>query len=80
MQAANSKAVASYARTDAQTIVEFLLNIIPNTVMDAFARGEILPVLLFSILFGIAQWAAATRGPAAPHRREASRPFPRHPM
>jgi len=29
-----------------------MLNIIPNTVVDAFARGEILQVLLFSVLFG----------------------------
>jgi aerobic C4-dicarboxylate transport protein len=49
------KAVASYA-TSAQhlTAVEFLMNIIPTTVVDAFARGEILQVLLFSILFGMA--------------------------
>ncbi len=34
--------------------VEFLMNIIPLTVVDAFAKGEILQVLLFSVLFGIA--------------------------
>lgn len=33
---------------------EFLLNIIPESVVGAFAKGEILQVLLFSILFGIA--------------------------
>lgn len=33
---------------------EFLLNIIPHTVVDAFAKGEILQVLLFSVLFGVA--------------------------
>src|SRR3954454_1874553 len=33
---------------------DFLLNIIPTTVVDAFAKGEILQVLLFSILFGAA--------------------------
>ena len=31
---------------------EFLLNIIPNTLIDAFAKGEILPILLISILLG----------------------------
>ena len=36
------------------TTTDFLLNIIPNTVVDAFARGEILQVLLFSVLFGLA--------------------------
>jgi aerobic C4-dicarboxylate transport protein len=34
--------------------VDILLNIIPTTVVDAFAKGEILQVLLFSILFGLA--------------------------
>jgi aerobic C4-dicarboxylate transport protein len=34
--------------------VEFLLNIIPTTVLDGFVRGDILQVLLVSLLFGIA--------------------------
>ncbi|MBS0265328.1 MAG: dicarboxylate/amino acid:cation symporter [Planctomycetes bacterium] len=34
--------------------IEFILHIIPVTVVDAFARGEILQVLFFSILFGFA--------------------------
>jgi aerobic C4-dicarboxylate transport protein len=46
------KAYASSAQT--MTTVQFLLNIIPTTVVDAFARGEILQVLLFSIMFGLA--------------------------
>ena len=33
---------------------EFILNIIPTTLVDAFARGEILQVLLVSVLFGLA--------------------------
>lgn len=49
----DAKAVAQYAgKAKEQTIAEFLLNIIPNTVTDAFARGDILPVVLISILFG----------------------------
>jgi aerobic C4-dicarboxylate transport protein len=34
--------------------VEFLLNVIPDTVVGAFARGEVLQVLLFAVLFGLA--------------------------
>lgn len=34
-------------------IVEFILNIIPSSVIDAFAKGEILQVLLFAVLFGV---------------------------
>jgi aerobic C4-dicarboxylate transport protein len=37
-----------------QGIVEILLNIIPTTFVDAFAKGEILQVLLLAVLFGIA--------------------------
>lgn len=46
----------SHLTAGAQSLstVQFLLNIIPHTVVDAFAKGEILQVLLFSILFGIA--------------------------
>jgi aerobic C4-dicarboxylate transport protein len=49
----DAKAVAQYAgKAKEQSIVEFGLNIIPNTVIDAFARGDILPVVLISLLFG----------------------------
>src|SRR5256714_5467161 len=41
---------------------DFLLNIIPTTVVDAFAKGEILQVLLFSILFGFALHRFGGRG------------------
>jgi len=34
--------------------VDFLMNIVPTSVVDAFAKGEILQVLFFSILFGVA--------------------------
>src|SRR5262245_44018717 len=48
------KAVAAYTTTASHlTTVDFLMNIIPTTVVDAFAKGEILQVLLFSVLFGM---------------------------
>ncbi|MCG5234263.1 dicarboxylate/amino acid:cation symporter [Xanthobacter oligotrophicus] len=49
----DAKAVMSYAgKAQEQTIVEFLLNIIPNTIVDAFAKGDILSVVMISVLFG----------------------------
>jgi aerobic C4-dicarboxylate transport protein len=36
------------------TVVNFLLSIIPTTMVEAFARGEILQVLFVSVLFGVA--------------------------
>ena len=47
-------AVAQYSEAaHDQSIVGFLMNIIPDTVVGAFAGGEILQVLFFSILFGV---------------------------
>ncbi len=48
-----------------QGTVEFLLNIIPTTVMDAFAKGDILQVLLFSVLLGFAFASAGERARVA---------------
>src|SRR5204862_267314 len=45
-----------------QGTTEFLLNVIPNTVIDAFAKGEILQVLLFSVMFGFALHKFGGRG------------------
>ncbi len=51
----DTAAVAGYAGPDKlQSISEFLLNVIPLTVSDAFARGEILQILLISVLSGFA--------------------------
>jgi aerobic C4-dicarboxylate transport protein len=47
-----------------QSPVDFLLNVIPTTVVDAFAKGEILQVLLFAVLFGFALQRLGTRGAA----------------
>jgi aerobic C4-dicarboxylate transport protein len=49
------KAVADYAgQAKAQSVTDFLMHIIPNTVIDAFAKGDILQVVLLAILFGFA--------------------------
>jgi aerobic C4-dicarboxylate transport protein len=42
--------------------VDFLLNIIPASVVDAFAKGDILQVLLFSLLFGFSLAAMKETG------------------
>jgi aerobic C4-dicarboxylate transport protein len=47
-----------------QSVTEFLLNVIPTTVVDAFAKGEILQVLLFAVLFGFALQRLKPRGGA----------------
>ena len=45
-----------------QSVTDFLLNVIPTTVVDAFAKGEILQVLLFAVLFGFALQRLGARG------------------
>jgi aerobic C4-dicarboxylate transport protein len=58
----DAKAVADYAgQAKAQSVSDFLLHIIPNTVVDAFAKGDILQVLLVSVLFGFALSMAGPR-------------------
>ncbi len=58
----DAKAVAEYAgQAKAQSVTQFLMHIIPNTVVDAFAKGDILEVLLVAILFGFALSAMGKR-------------------
>jgi aerobic C4-dicarboxylate transport protein len=59
----DSKALSSYTEAaKTQHVSDFLLNIIPNSAVDAFAKGEILQVLLFSLLFGFSLAAMRERG------------------
>jgi aerobic C4-dicarboxylate transport protein len=59
----DSHAVADYAgQAKAQNATEFLMHIIPTTVTDAFAKGDILQVVFISILFGFGLSAAGARG------------------
>jgi len=59
----DAKAVADYAgQAKAQGVTEFLMHIIPTTVTDAFAKGDILQVVFVSILFGFGLSLAEGRG------------------
>jgi aerobic C4-dicarboxylate transport protein len=58
----DAAAVAGYVKQAAeQKSVDFVLNIIPDSVVGALARGDILQVLLFAILFGFALMAMGER-------------------
>ena len=58
----DAAAVATYAKQAAeQKSVDFVLNIIPDSVVGALARGDILQVLLFAILFGFSMMAMGER-------------------
>jgi len=57
----DTRAVADYAgQAKAQTVSDFLIHIIPTTIVDAFAKGDILEVVFVSILFGAAMSAAGS--------------------
>lgn len=61
----DTKAIATYTSTAASgsgSFTDFLLHIIPASVTDAFAKNEILQILLFSTLFGIALSHLGARG------------------
>ena len=61
--ALDTKSIAAYtAPGKMQGTVDFLLNVIPSSVIDAFAKGEILQVPLFSVLFGFALHKFGGRG------------------
>jgi len=49
-----SKVATYVTQGEGQSVVGFLLNVIPNTIVGAFANGDILQVLMFSVIFGFA--------------------------
>jgi aerobic C4-dicarboxylate transport protein len=62
---ADPAAVANFAKQAGEMkSVDFVMNIIPDTVVGAFAKGDILQVLLFAVLFGFALLALGERGAA----------------
>ncbi len=59
----DAKSIAAYtAPGKMQSTTDFLLNVIPSSVVDAFAKGDILQVLLFSVMFGFALHKFGGRG------------------
>jgi aerobic C4-dicarboxylate transport protein len=60
---ADAGAVAGYLKQAGEMkSVDFVLNIIPDSVVGAFAKGDVLQVLLFAILFGFSLMALGERG------------------
>ena len=59
----DTSSIAQYTdKAKSQTMTDFVMNIIPNTFIDAFAKGDILQVLLVAILFGFALSILGERG------------------
>jgi aerobic C4-dicarboxylate transport protein len=62
----DTKSIAGFtAKAKEQSTVHFLMDIIPSTVVGAFATGEILQVLFFAILFAFGLQALGERGESA---------------
>lgn len=59
----DTKAIASYTHAAAkpQTFVDFLLGLVPSSIVDALARNDVLQILVFATLFGIALSRMGTR-------------------
>jgi aerobic C4-dicarboxylate transport protein len=61
----DAAAVATFAKQASEMkSVDFILHIIPDSAVGGFAAGDILQVLLFSVLFGFALMAVGERGNA----------------
>jgi len=59
----DARAIADYAgAAKGQNVPDFLLHIIPTTIVDAFAKGDILQVVLIALLFGFALSFVGERG------------------
>ncbi|NUU03917.1 dicarboxylate/amino acid:cation symporter [Herbaspirillum robiniae] len=59
----DTKAIASYtAPGKLGTVTDFVLSIIPSSMFDAFAKGDVLQVLLVAVLFGFALHKFGGRG------------------
>jgi len=59
----DAAAVATFAKQASEMkSVDFVLHIIPDSAVGSFAAGDILQVLLFSVLFGFALMAVGERG------------------
>lgn len=59
----DAEAVSEYAKApDRLSVVGFILDIIPTTVVDAFAEGHILQIMLFSVLFGLGLLKVGDKG------------------
>jgi aerobic C4-dicarboxylate transport protein len=54
--------LSQYTTAPKQSAAEFLLNIIPDNAIGAFAKGELLQVLVFSVFFGAALAALREKG------------------
>jgi aerobic C4-dicarboxylate transport protein len=63
----DGSAVSKYTHAPHVGPVEFIMNIIPDTVVGAFAKGDILPVLLFAVLFGLGLSGMGERGRTVVH-------------
>jgi aerobic C4-dicarboxylate transport protein len=62
---ADAAAIAGFAKQAGEMKpVDFVLHIIPDSAVGAFARGDVLQVLLFAILFGFALMLMGARGEA----------------
>ena len=61
----NASAVARFIDPKSHLgVVDFMVNIIPDQVVNAFAKGDILPVLFFAVLFGVALAKMGAKGAA----------------
>ena len=50
----DTKALSSYTAAKTTSFTDFMLNIIPTSIVDAFAKNDVLQIIFFAILLGVA--------------------------
>ena len=55
-------AIATIARTQPKTLVETIVHVFPSSIIDAMAKGDVLQIVAFSVLFAFAVGAMGERG------------------
>ena len=57
----NGKALSTYVSAKQTTVVDFFLNMIPGSIIDSFARNEVLQIIVFAVMFGVALFYMGNR-------------------
>jgi proton glutamate symport protein len=62
LTSANTDAIKSIQQTKPQSLVETIVHVFPSSIVDAMARGDVLQIVAFSVIFALAVAAMRERG------------------
>jgi proton glutamate symport protein len=62
LEATNTSAIQSIEHTHSQSFVETIVHAFPSSIIEAMARGDVLQIVTFSVLFALAVSAVGSKG------------------